>query len=125
MIKTMTSNSEQYLEEIYKRQAEICSALSNPIRLRILDILSFKDEKTNSEMLEILKIPKSNLTQHLGILIKAGIIETRKEGLYHYTKLAFPQIKDACQMIRRILLEQIQQSEDNNKKIKSVLKKKT
>lgn len=125
MVKTMASNSEQYLEEIYKRQAEICSALSNPIRLRILDILSFKDEKTNSEMLEILKIPKSNLTQHLGILIKAGIIETRKEGLYHYTKLAFPQIKDACQMIRRILLEQIQQSEDNNKKIKSVLKKKT
>ena len=74
-------------------------------------------------MLEVLQIPKANLTQHLAVLTKAGIVITRKERLFHYSKLAFPQIKDACEMIRKILIEQIKKSNDYNKKIQGALKK--
>ena len=119
----MPVNNKQFLEHVYKQQSEICKALSHPIRIHILDLLSANTEKTNSEMLEVLQIPKANLTQHLAVLTKAGIVITRKERLFHYSKLAFPQIKDACEMIRKILIEQIKKSNDYNKKIQGALKK--
>lgn len=106
--KTATRN-----KTIYDLQAEICSALASPVRLQILDLLS-ENEKTATELLEVLEIPKANLSQHLAVLKDAGIIQARKEGLFQYMSLSIPKIKDACSLVRSVLLEKIAIEEKQN-----------
>ncbi len=103
-------------KNIYDLQAELCSALAHPVRLHILDILG-TGEKNCSELLEILKIPKSNLTQHLSVLKNSGILNARKEGLYQYVSLALPKVKDACSLVRGMLLEKISLKEQKNQEL--------
>ena len=98
---------------IYDMQAEICSALASPVRLQILDLLS-ESEKTATQLLEVLEIPKANLSQHLAVLKDAGIINARKEGLFQYMSLSLPKIKDACALVRSVLLEKIAMEERHN-----------
>lgn len=98
---------------IYDLQAEICSALASPIRLHILDLLS-EGEKTASDLLEVLEVPKANLSQHLAVLKDAGIIHARKEGLYQYMNLSIPKIKEACSLVRSVLIEKIAIEEKHN-----------
>lgn len=98
---------------IYDLQAEICSALASPVRLHILDLLA-EGEKTASDLLEVLEIPKANLSQHLAVLKDAGIIHSRKEGLYQYMNLSIPKIKEACALVRSVLIEKIAIEEKHN-----------
>lgn len=103
---------------LYELQAEICSALSHPLRLEILDLLS-NGEKTSSDLLAILDIPKANLSQHLAVLKDAGILKTRKDGQFQFISFAIPKIKDACSLVREILAERL----DENEKKMGELKK--
>ena len=103
---------------LYEMQANICHALSHPIRLYILDILS-SEEMSSSQLLEILEIPKANLSQHLSVLKEAGILKTRKEGGFQVISLAIPKIKDACQLVRGILMDRLNEEQ----KIMGLLKK--
>lgn len=98
---------------IYELQAGICSALASPVRLQILDLVS-EGEKTATELLEVLEIPKANLSQHLAVLKDAGIIHSRKAGLFQYMSLSIPKIKDACSLVRTVLLEKIAMEEKHN-----------
>ena len=106
---------------IYDLQAEICSALANPVRIQILDLLSSR-EQTATELLKVLQVPKANLSQHLSVLKDAGIIQSRKEGLYQYISLAIPKIKDACSLVRSVLVEKIANEEKKNSDIIKELK---
>lgn len=91
---------------IYEMQADICGALAHPVRLEILDLLS-EGEQNSGQLLENLKIPKANLSQHLSVLKEAGLIRSRREGLYHYFAVAIPQIKDACSLVKKVLHEKL------------------
>jgi ArsR family transcriptional regulator len=104
-------------------QAELCGALANSVRLQILDLVS-SGEKTSAELLESLAIPKANLSQHLSVLKDAGILQSRKEGQFHYLSLALPKIKDACAIVRTVLLEKIEQEEKRHLEIKKELRAK-
>lgn len=106
---------------IYELQAEICSALASPVRLQILDLLVEK-EMTSSELLEVLEIPKANLSQHLAVLKDAGILESRKSGTFQYWSLAIPKIKDACSLVRTVLMEKITQDEHKKANLMKELK---
>ncbi len=106
---------------IYDLQAEICSALANPVRLEILDLLA-PGEKSASALLDVLEIPKANLSQHLAVLKDAGIIQARREGLFQYFSLAIPKIKDACTLVRAVLLEKMALEEKLNSELMRKLK---
>ncbi len=120
----MRKRAEKRLSQtktIYEMQAEICSALAHPIRIQVLEILS-NGEKTVGDLLEVLQVPKANLSQHLSVLKDVGVIQTRKEGLYHYMSLSIPKIKDACSIIRTVLIEKVANEEKKNIEIIRELK---
>lgn len=112
-MKKAKKNDNSGLKSMYEMQAQLCGALASPVRLHILDLLS-EGEKTYTELLEELEIPKANLVQHLSVLKDAGIIQARKEGLFQYHSLAIPKIKDACGLVRALLVEKISQEEKKN-----------
>lgn len=108
---------------MYEMQAQICSALANPVRLHILDLLS-SQEMTATELLEVLEIPKANLSQHIAVLKEVGIVSSRREGLYQYLSLGIPKIKEACSLVRNVLLEKVSREEKSRTRLLRELKAK-
>lgn len=92
--------------EIYERQARICKAFAHPARLQILDSLG-QGELGVSHLQEVLGISKTNMSQHMAVLKSVGVLSTRREGKQVYCSLALPEVKQACQLIRKVLRAQI------------------
>lgn len=92
--------------ELFERQARICKAFAHPGRLQILDLLG-EGERSVSELQEVLGISKTSISQHLSILKSAGVLATRRHGKQIFCTLAMPEVKQACQLIRRVLQTQI------------------
>lgn len=95
--------------EIFERQARICKAFAHPTRLQMLDLMSNREVGV-SELQQELGVSRTNVSQHLAILKSAGVLTTRRDGKQIYCSLAIPEVKQACQLIRKVLLAQIQDS---------------
>jgi len=63
----------------YDKYAQLCKALSHPIRLQMIDVLS-DDECCVTDVMTALNISQSTTSQHLNILKNAGIIYPEKHG---------------------------------------------
>ncbi len=103
---TKTQGEER--EAIYAMQAEICRVLGHPRRIQILDLLA-DGEKSTAELLQALGVNKVNLSQHLALLKRAGLIETMHQGRETSYRLSFTEIKDACRLIREVLAARLRQ----------------
>ena len=93
-------------KQIYILHANICKALGSPLRIEIIDILN-KSELNFGDILEKLKISKSNLSQHLSLMVANGILMQRKEGQNSYFKLSSIKVATACQIMREVLIDNI------------------
>jgi ArsR family transcriptional regulator len=91
---------------IFERQAQICKAFANPMRLKIIDMLT-RGECRFSEIQGEIDVSKANLSQHLTILKTAGIVHVRRDGKEVICSLAMPEVKNACNIIRDVLRVQI------------------
>jgi ArsR family transcriptional regulator len=97
---------------LYELQAEISKTLAHPLRIAILHYL--KDgEKTVNDLADTLGSSQSNISQHLGLPRQRQIVKTRKEGSTVYYRVASPKISQACDMVREVLLEQLNQKARN------------
>ena len=96
-------------DRIYDLHAAICKTFANPWRLRIVEALG-EGECTVSQLVELLGIPKSNVSQHLGIMREKGVVEHRREGGYVYYRIANPKTLVACRLMREVLLEQFKRA---------------
>lgn len=94
---------------VFEKQANICKAFANPIRLHLLDLLGRRDFAV-SELQQELGITKANLSQHLAILKSSGVVVTRRNGKQVVCALAVAEIKQACQLIRNVLRAQIRET---------------
>src|SRR5512135_3212467 len=93
---------------VYNMQAEISKTLAHPIRLAILHTLR-DGEKSVNELTDTLGISQSNLSQHLALMRQIGILKTRKQGTSIYYSVTNSKINQACDMVREILLDQLNQ----------------
>ncbi|MFH1639808.1 MAG: metalloregulator ArsR/SmtB family transcription factor [Chloroflexota bacterium] len=96
------------MKEIYELQADVCKIFANAKRLEIINIL--KDgEMSASELIERTGLSKANLSQHMAILKAKGVILIRREGVNIYYRIANPKIIQACNLMREVLTEQIEE----------------
>jgi ArsR family transcriptional regulator, arsenate/arsenite/antimonite-responsive transcriptional repressor len=61
-------------------------ALSDPTRLRILNVLR-GGELCVCDLVDVLDVPQPTASRHLAYLRKAGLVLTRKKGLWHFYRL--------------------------------------
>ncbi|MBI3194268.1 MAG: winged helix-turn-helix transcriptional regulator [Ignavibacteriae bacterium] len=89
---------------LFHLHAEMCKTLSNHKRLEILSL--FRDTELNvSEIVRKMLIPKANVSQHLSMMRKAGILETRRDGLNIYYRISNPKVMKAYDLICEVLVE--------------------
>ncbi len=93
-------------EEIYRLHAEVCKTLSNAKRLQILNLLRH-GEMSVGELASKLQLREANVSQHLSLMRKYGILESRREGLNMYYRLAQPKVIEAFDIMREVLLDQL------------------
>ncbi len=70
----------------YEDNSKIIKALSDPGRLKIIDILSC-GEKCACNILEQFDFTQPTLSHHMKVLTDCGLIKIRKEGLWNYYSL--------------------------------------
>ncbi|MBM2814585.1 MAG: winged helix-turn-helix transcriptional regulator [Ignavibacteria bacterium] len=93
-------------KNIYELHSKICKALANPIRIEIIEILN-KGELNFGDLLKFLDISKSNLSQHLSVMVSNGLVIQRKEGINSYYKLSSVKVATACQIMREVMIENL------------------
>ena len=89
-------------KSIYEMQAEICKILSSPKRIEIIAALK-EGEKSVTELVDILGIPKANVSQHLAIMRLKGILKARREGVNIYYCINNQKVVQACNLMKEVL----------------------
>ena len=103
----MLSKSKQLL---FEKQAEVAKAIAHPLRIAIIDFL--KDgEQCVCDIAEHVGSERSNVSRHLSVMVNAGVLEYRKEGLKVIYSLKCPCILDFFSCITGVLKQQARESE--------------
>jgi ArsR family transcriptional regulator len=77
----------------YQEPARIFHVLSHPARLQVLDILR-RGEECVCHIQSLLGKRQAYVSQQLMILREAGLVDSRKEGLNVFYRLAEPRVVD-------------------------------
>ncbi len=93
-------------KKIFELHAEVCKALGNPLRIEVIDILQDK-ELCFSDILEETGGLKSNLSQHLSLMTKKGILKVRRDGQCNYYSLSSRKVAQACRLMREVLIDNL------------------
>ena len=78
-----------------ERIERISKALGDETRLRIFEAINSREEMTCSELVSLRDITPATVSHHLRVLLEAGLIETRREGQFVYSKTN-PQTIEEC-----------------------------
>jgi ArsR family transcriptional regulator, arsenate/arsenite/antimonite-responsive transcriptional repressor len=69
------------------RLAELFQALSDPTRLRLLNLIS-RGEICVCFLVEALKEPQPKISRHLAYLKRTGVVDTRRDGKWMHYRLS-------------------------------------
>ena len=94
--------------EVVPQVAEYFSLLSEPMRLRLLNLLS-SDEKCVQELVEATQTSQANVSKHLKVMWQAGILSRRSEGTCAYYRVEDEMIFELCNLVRDRLANRIEQ----------------
>lgn len=88
-------------DEIYGQFARIGSALSNPHRLELLDLLA-QGERSVEDLAHEVAMSIANTSQHLQILREAQLVTREKRGLHVFYRLAGPEVFELWRTLRSV-----------------------
>ena len=92
------------MRDIPRLKAEFFKNLGNPLRIRILELLT-EGEHSVAEMLEKLEVEQSHLSQQLGVLRRAGLVVDRRESQRVIYALTDDRVADLLGVSKQILLD--------------------
>ena len=99
-------STENLKKELFAHFARIGSALSNGNRLELLDYLA-QGERTVETLAKLTGLSVANASQHLQLLRRSGLVDTRREGLYVHYRLADPQVTLLIATMRKLAESQL------------------
>jgi DNA-binding transcriptional ArsR family regulator len=91
---------------LYQAKADLFRTLGHPARIRILELLSEHDHAVH-ELLAVIEIEPSNLSQQLAVLRRAGLVQQRREAGAVVYSVSVPEVRDLLLAGRGILRQLI------------------
>lgn len=91
-------------------KAELFKALGHSGRVRILEVLA-DGEHTVTELVPLVSLEPSHLSQQLGVLRRAGVVVARREGSTVTYSLASSQVAELMAVAKRFLIDSLSTSE--------------
>jgi ArsR family transcriptional regulator len=92
-------------------KAELFKALAHPARIRSLEILT-EGERSVGELQPLVGIEMSHLSQQLGVLRRAGLVTTRREGSSVFYAIKDPLVVELLAVARQLLLGSLSETRD-------------
>lgn len=96
-------------QAVFQLHADLLKALAQPRRLEIINLLQDR-ELSVSQIQEMLALPQANLSQHLQVLRKQGVVVDRREGKQVFYRLAHKNFRKANDLLRDVLLERYEKT---------------
>jgi ArsR family transcriptional regulator len=85
-------------DQVFDSVAELFSVLSTPIRLKIISAVC-QGEKNVSELLSMIDTTQPNMSQHLSMLYRSGVLSKRREGTQMYYRLQSERVATLCRAV--------------------------
>lgn len=105
--ETDRDRTEQRLpEEALEILAERFKVFSKPMRLKLIYAL-MDGERTVSELMQSTGGMQANVSKHLAMLLDAGVVGRRKQGLHAYYRIVDESIYELCETVCGSLEERL------------------
>jgi DNA-binding transcriptional ArsR family regulator len=93
--------------KLNEMKAEVLSALAHPIRVAVVELLR-EGEQCVCDIAEHVGAERSNVSRHLSVMLRAGILRQRKDGLRMMYGLVTPCVAEFLQCAANVLRRQIE-----------------
>ncbi len=90
------------MKELIDFRTDVLKALAQPTRLKILDFLR-EGERCVCEIFPAIGEEQSNTSRHLNMMLSAGVLSRRKDGLKIYYVIKHPQIVEILDIVTIIV----------------------
>lgn len=94
------------MKDLIEYRAEILKALAQPTRLKIIDFLR-GGERCVCEIFPAISEEQSNTSRHLNMMLSAGVLSRRKDGLKIYYAIKHPEIIDVINIVTNVVKQDI------------------
>jgi ArsR family transcriptional regulator len=81
-----------------ERAAKLFGVLATPVRLMIIGELCARETNV-THLLDAIKVSQPNMSRHLNVLFKAGIVSRRRSGANIFYALANPSVVAVCKAV--------------------------
>jgi DNA-binding transcriptional ArsR family regulator len=85
-------------DRVFDSVAELFAVLSTPIRLKIISAVC-NGEKNVSQLLAEIETTQPNMSQHLNMLYRSGVLAKRREGTQMYYRLQSERVSTLCRAV--------------------------
>ena len=82
-----------------ERVAQRFKVLSEPVRLMLLNQLQVHTEMAVQELVETTGQRQANVSKHLALMTREGLLNRRKDGLNVYYSIADPSLAQLCELV--------------------------
>ena len=83
---------------VFELAAELFAVLATPMRLRVLSALCEREKSVN-ELLAEIDTTQPNLSQHLAVLYRTGVLAKRKEGTQVFYRVQSEKAVALCRSV--------------------------
>jgi DNA-binding transcriptional ArsR family regulator len=92
--------------ERYAIHAAVFAALANPTRHELMHLLC-REPRTPSQLAEALEVSRPNVSQHLAVLQREGLVKRSREGGQVLWTVIDPRLAQACELIDDIMSREL------------------
>ena len=85
-------------DELLTRIAEVLKAMADPTRLKILHSLH-NGERCVSDILDVVGGSQANVSKHLSVLKRAGLVDSRRDGLNVFYRIIDEGVFTICRNV--------------------------
>jgi DNA-binding transcriptional ArsR family regulator len=96
---------------IYQVKADFFKVLGHPARIRVLEVLR-DGERVVSELIPAVGIEASYLSQQLGVMRRANLIQARKEGSSVLYSVGSPMLFELLDVAKQVLSSSLAETLD-------------
>jgi ArsR family transcriptional regulator len=100
--------------------SEVFAALAHPKRLEIIHYLG-EGQKNAGELAVLTGMSKANVSQHMNILKARGLVHCDKCGTFCHYRLTSPKVLETCEIVRDLILDQMQLTTRNHEVLSNVV----
>jgi DNA-binding transcriptional ArsR family regulator/rhodanese-related sulfurtransferase len=98
----MTETAHRHFKDrLYGHFAQLGKALASPLRVEFLELLA-QSERTVESLADEAGVSLANASQHLQALRHAGLVDSRKQGLFVRYRLADHAVVELCVALRNV-----------------------